>query len=78
MRYGAGRLFVAEHYWNLIDVAKRLDITAAGAAVAKLPEPDVWVGETRGWKPETIEAWILPGSGNWGRKSKPPRRDSDE
>ena len=40
-----------------------------------LPEPDAEIGKgrgrTRGWLPETIEAWqaTRPGSGNWGSHS---------
>ena len=41
----------------------------------RLPEPDAYIGRTRGWKTETIDAWnaARPGRGVGGGR---PRRDS--
>jgi predicted DNA-binding transcriptional regulator AlpA len=35
-----------------------------------LPEPDVMVGNRRGWSHETIDSWnaARPGSGRWGSR----------
>jgi len=68
-----------ERYWGVREVAERLGITAAAAAQAHLPEPDAWIGQTRGWRPETIEAWIptRPGKGRW-RKALPVEPASTE
>lgn len=64
---------MTERFWSLGDVAKRLGVTTAAAAQARgLPEPDVLVGTTRGWRPETIEAWIptRPGRGVGGGRPR--------
>ena len=67
---------MTERFMSLSDLAKRLGITTAAAAQARrLPPPDVLVGSTRGWRPETIEAWIptRPGKGvGGGRPRKQP------
>ena len=61
------------------EVAEMLGLSkntvAQYATHGKLPEPDAVMGQganlTRGWLPETIEAWnqSRPGSGNWGSGS---------
>ncbi|AHB31721.1 helix-turn-helix DNA-binding protein [Mycobacterium phage Bernardo] len=35
-----------------------------------MPEPDIIVGNHKGWKKSTIEAWHAsrPGRGNWGQR----------
>lgn len=64
------------HYLSLTDVAKYLGITTAALAHYKLPEADVYIGRTRGWKLETIEEWnaARPGKGvGGGRPRKNPQ-----
>lgn len=65
------------HYLSRTDVARRIGVTPGALSHYNLPEPDAWIGKTRGWRVETIEAWqaARPGSGRWGRRnanSAPP------
>lgn len=48
---------MTEYYLGVKQVAERLGITSGGLLNLKLPEPDVMIGRTREWKPETIDAW---------------------
>jgi len=59
-------------YWSYSDVAKRLGITTGSLGRANLPEPDAMIGSIRGWRPETIEAWIptRPGRGVGGGRPR--------
>ncbi|WP_072814259.1 hypothetical protein [Rhodococcus zopfii] len=46
--------------------AERIGLKDAGAlGKYKLPEPDAWVGDVRGWLPETVDEWQAnrPGRG---------------
>lgn len=60
-------------YLSRTEVAERIGVKVPTLARYELPEPDVIVGSTgrrtRGWLPETIDAWNAqrPGSGNWKR-----------
>ncbi|MDR1355331.1 MAG: hypothetical protein LBJ43_03585 [Propionibacteriaceae bacterium] len=69
---------MTEKYLSVTDVAYRLGITTAAATLAGLPAPDVLVGKVRGWKPETIEAWIptRPGKG-WRRTEKKTKKTNE-
>jgi predicted DNA-binding transcriptional regulator AlpA len=42
-------------YLGIKQVSERLGV--ANAASYDLPEPDVTIGRTRGWLPETIDQW---------------------
>ena len=66
---------VTERLMSVTDVARRLGITQPAATQANLPPPDAWIGRTRGWRPETIEAWIptRPGRGVGGGR---PRKEA--
>ncbi|RYQ37209.1 hypothetical protein [Bifidobacterium pseudolongum] len=66
---------MVERYLGVKQVAERLGITSGGLLNLKLPEPDAYIGRTRGWKAETIDAWnaARPGRGVGGGR---PRRDS--
>lgn len=66
---------MVERYLSVKQVAERLGITGGGLLNLRLPEPDAYIGRTRGWKPETIDAWnaARPGRGVGGGR---PRRDS--
>lgn len=66
---------MTKHYLGVTDVAQRLGIVKSAVSAYKLPEPDVMIGRTRGWLPETIDEWNAnrPGRGVGGgrpRKSK--------
>jgi hypothetical protein len=61
---------MAERYLSVTDVARRLGVTTATVAVLNLPEPDAWIGRTRGWKSETIDGWNSGRPGHGGRPRK--------
>lgn len=53
------------------EVAERIGVLNGTLSRYKLPEPDAMIGTTRGWTPETIDAWnsSRPGKGaGAGRK----------
>ena len=54
-------------YLSLTEVAERLGVARGTLGRYRLPEPDAMIGTTRGWLPETIDAWNAsrPGSGRW-------------
>lgn len=56
---------MAEHYMSFTEVAEYLGVAKGALGNYRLPEPDVYVGKTRGWSRETIEAWnaARPGKG---------------
>ncbi|MGY5202984.1 helix-turn-helix transcriptional regulator [Bifidobacterium adolescentis] len=64
-------------YLGVKQVAERLGITPGGLLNLKLPEPDVRIGRTRGWLPETIDRWNAsrPGRGVGGGR---PRKNKEE
>lgn len=65
-----------KHYLSLSEFASYLGITVGALSKYKLPEADVTVGRSRGWKQETIEAWnaARPGKGaGAGRPRKNPQ-----
>ncbi len=41
---------MVERYLGVKQVAERLGITAGGLLNLRLPEPDAYIGRTRGWK----------------------------
>ncbi|RYQ36073.1 helix-turn-helix transcriptional regulator [Bifidobacterium pseudolongum] len=68
---------MTEHYLGVTQVAERLGISKAAISAYKLPEPDVMIGRTRGWKAETIDTWnsARPGRGVGGGR---PRKHQQE
>lgn len=60
---------MAKRYLSLTEVAERIGVTRGTLGRYRLPEPDAWIGATRGWLPATIDAWnaARPGRGNWSR-----------
>ena len=62
-------------YLGIKQVSERLGV--ANAASYDLPEPDVTIGRTRGWLPETIDQWNAqrPGRGGGGGR---PRKNKTE
>lgn len=67
---------MTQYYLSVTDVAKKLGIATSAVSVYKLPEPDVMIGRTRGWLPETIDQWNAqrPGRGVGGGR---PRKKRD-
>lgn len=59
-----------ERYLSATEVAERIGVTRGALGRYKLPEPDAVIGTTRGWLPETIDAWnaARPGRGNWKQR----------
>mgnify|MGYP006921427747 CR=1 FL=1 len=51
------------------EVAERIGVAPGTLSRYALPEPDAWIGETRGWRASTIDAWnaARPGRGKWGK-----------
>lgn len=47
------------------EVAERLGVDRSAIGRYKMPEPDLLIGKTRGWRPETIDEWDAnrPGRG---------------
>lgn len=67
---------MTERYMSVAEVAQYLGVQNASNSAMKLPEPDALIGRTRGWKRETIDAWIptRPGRGvGGGRPRKLPK-----
>lgn len=63
---------MTEHYLGVTEVAQRLGIVKSAVSAYKLPEPDVMIGRTRGWIPETIDEWNAsrPGRGVGGGRPR--------
>lgn len=57
-------------YLSLTEIAKQLGITKGALATLNLPDPDARIGKTRGWLPETIQAWNASRPGKGGRPRK--------
>lgn len=60
-------------YLNRAEVATRIGVTAGALSRYKLPEADAFIGQVRGWLPETVDKWndARPGRGRWGTRSAP-------
>ena len=54
-------------YLSTSEFAARIGVKPDTLNRYKLPEPDAMIGRTRGWLPETVDAWNAsrPGKGNW-------------
>lgn len=51
------------------EVAECIGVVPGTLARYTLPEPDAFIGETRGWRRSTIDAWndARPGRGKWAK-----------
>ena len=61
------------HYISLGQFAAQIGVKPSTLSGYKVPQPDVMVGSTRGWKQSTVDEWIAtrPGKGaGAGRKKK--------
>ncbi|PJM72371.1 hypothetical protein CS006_10580 [Bifidobacterium primatium] len=63
-------------YLGVKQVAERLGITTGAFNSLKQPEPDALIGRTRGWLPETIDAWnaARPGRGAGGGRPRKQKK----
>lgn len=54
-------------YLTASEFAARIGVKTDTLNRYTLPEPDAMIGRTRGWLPETVDAWNAsrPGKGNW-------------
>ncbi|OYD60755.1 hypothetical protein BDB13_5634 [Rhodococcus sp. OK302] len=54
-----------ERYLSTTEVAERLGVDRSAISHYKMPEPDAFIGKTRGWLPKTIDEWNAsrPGRG---------------
>ncbi|OTA26110.1 transcriptional regulator [Alloscardovia macacae] len=59
---------MAEHYMSFTEIAEYLGIQKGSLANYRIPEPDVYIGRTRGWKREKIEAWNAARPGHGGKR----------
>ncbi|WOC11267.1 helix-turn-helix transcriptional regulator [Gordonia sp. MP11Mi] len=52
-------------YLSASEVAERIGVVRSAISRYKMPPPDALIGATRGWLPETIDAWNAdrPGRG---------------
>jgi hypothetical protein len=60
-------------YLSRTELAERIGVKPDTLSRYKLPEPDAMIGATRGWLPETVDAWnaARPGRGaGTGRKAR--------
>lgn len=53
------------HYLSRKQFAERIGVSPDALSRYRLPEPDATIGGTRGWLPETVDAWqaARPGRG---------------
>lgn len=58
-----------------LEQTERIDAETGALGNYKLPEPDAYIGRTRGWKTETIDAWnaARPGRGVGGGRTRKHR-----
>lgn len=63
---------MTERYMSVADVAEYLGVKNASSKAVGLPEPDVVIGRTRGWRKETIDIWNAsrPGRGVGGGRPR--------
>ncbi|MGM5069836.1 XRE family transcriptional regulator [Rhodococcus qingshengii] len=53
------------HYLSATQFAERIGVQPGALSRYKMPEPDAYIGKTRGWLPETVDEWNAnrPGRG---------------
>lgn len=61
----------AVRYLSTSEVADRIGVKVGTLSRYNLPDPDAYIGTTRGWTAATIDAWhaARPGRGRWGTRS---------
>lgn len=57
-------------YLSRAEVAELLGVTSDALSRYKLPEPDAYIGSTRGWRRDTIETWNANRPGQGWRKGQ--------
>ncbi|WP_049207912.1 hypothetical protein [Alloscardovia omnicolens] len=61
---------MAERYMSFTEVAEYLNVAKGALGNYKLPELDVYIERTRGWKHETIEIWDANRLGKGNHKGR--------
>lgn len=58
---------LSDRYLSRAEVAERIGVAPSTLSRYKLPEADAMIGDVRGWRVSTIDAWnaARPGRGNW-------------
>ncbi len=46
-----------ERFMSYGEFAQYIGVTTGSLSRYKLPEPDVYIGTTRGWREETVKTW---------------------
>lgn len=64
-------------FLSVSDIAKKLGVQPGTLQRYKLPAPDAYIGRTRGWKPETIDAWHKNRPGQGARTDLPQHADNN-
>lgn len=57
----------AEHYLSVKQVAKLIGVHSGNVSAYKMPPPDAYIGDRRGWKEDTIVRWNANRPGHGGR-----------
>ena len=58
---------MSERYLSYTEVAELIGVKTGTLGNYNLPDPDAFIGRTRGWKRENIEAWNASRPGHGGR-----------
>lgn len=48
---------MAERYMGFSEFAAYIGVKPGALANYKIPEPDAYIGKTRGWKESTVKEW---------------------
>lgn len=61
-------------YMTSTEVAAHIGVKPSTLNRYKLPEPDAMIGNVRGWRRETVDAWnaARPGRGRWRATAPTP------
>lgn len=71
---------MAEHYLGFNQFAERIGVKPGALGNYRIPEPDAYIGRTRGWLPETIDRWNAsrPGRGVGGGRPRKNKKETHE
>ena len=58
---------MSERYLSYTEVAELIGVKTGTLGNYNLPDPDAFIGRTRGWKRESIESWNARRPGHGGR-----------
>lgn len=58
---------MAEHYLSVGQVAKLIGVHPSNISAYRIPAPDAYIGDRRGWCRDTIVRWNAHRPGHGGR-----------